>query len=76
MEQFPFFCKWFKGFVGYNPVGLFLSCLMLQAELILELQKQLTLLGNEPKENVNGGLTRNETITSMISPVDKVCSFF
>lgn len=45
-----------------------------QAELILELQKQLTLLGNEPKENINGGLTRNETVTSMITPMDKIRS--
>lgn len=54
----------------------FCLCLIFQAELILELQKQLTLLGNEPKGNIDGGLTRNEPITSMITPLDKVCSFF
>ncbi|KAM7498191.1 hypothetical protein LguiA_022605 [Lonicera macranthoides] len=44
-----------------------------QAEYILDLQKQLTLLGGEPREELNGGLTRSESITSM-TPLDKIRS--
>ncbi|KAK4437266.1 Vacuolar sorting protein 18 [Sesamum alatum] len=44
-----------------------------QAEYILDLQKQLTLLGNEPKKEMNGGLTEEEPITSM-TPGDKIRS--
>lgn len=43
-----------------------------QAEYILDLQKQLTLLGSEVRRESNGGLT-NEVITS-ISPADKLRS--
>ncbi|MBA0791704.1 hypothetical protein Gohar_016270, partial [Gossypium harknessii] len=43
-----------------------------QAEYILDLQKQLTLLGSEVRRESNGGLT-NESITS-ISPADKLRS--
>ncbi|MBA0579869.1 hypothetical protein Gorai_022113, partial [Gossypium raimondii] len=43
-----------------------------QAEYILDLQKQLTLLGSEVRRESNGGLT-NEAITS-ISPADKLRS--
>jgi hypothetical protein len=46
---------------------------MLQAEYILDLQKQLTLLGGEARKDSNGTLTE-ESITSM-APVDKVCTF-
>lgn len=42
-----------------------------QAEYILDLQKQLTLLGNEPSKEMNGGLTEEEPIASM-TPGDKV----
>ncbi|KAL0318490.1 UNVERIFIED_CONTAM: Vacuolar sorting protein 18 [Sesamum angustifolium] len=44
-----------------------------QAEYILDLQKQLTLLGNEPRKEMNGGLTEEEPITSM-TPGDKIRS--
>lgn len=43
---------------------------MLQAEYILDLQKQLTLLGAEARKDSNGSVTE-ESITSM-SPADKV----
>ncbi|TYJ47825.1 hypothetical protein E1A91_A01G018000v1 [Gossypium mustelinum] len=43
-----------------------------QAEYILDLQKQLTLLGSEVRRESNGGLT-NEAITS-VSPADKLRS--
>ncbi|KAL3628860.1 Vacuolar protein sorting-associated protein 18 like protein [Castilleja foliolosa] len=44
-----------------------------QAEYILDLQKQLTLLGNEPSKEMNGGLTEEEPITSM-TPGEKIRS--
>ncbi|XP_042039227.1 vacuolar sorting protein 18-like isoform X1 [Salvia splendens] len=44
-----------------------------QAEYILDLQKQLTLLGNEPSKEMNGGLTEEEPIASM-TPGDKIRS--
>lgn len=44
-----------------------------QAEYILDLQKQLTLLGNEPRKEMNGGLTEEEPIASM-TPCDKIRS--
>ncbi|XP_059629451.1 vacuolar sorting protein 18 [Cornus florida] len=44
-----------------------------QAEYILDLQKQLTLLGGEPKKEVNGSLTEEEAITSLTT-VDKIRS--
>ncbi|KAK4489030.1 hypothetical protein RD792_004822 [Penstemon davidsonii] len=44
-----------------------------QAEYILDLQKQLTLLGNEPRKEMNGGVTEAEPITSM-TPADKIRS--
>ncbi|XP_057794948.1 vacuolar sorting protein 18 [Salvia miltiorrhiza] len=44
-----------------------------QAEYILDLQKQLTLLGNEPRKEMNGGLTEEEPIASM-TPGDKIRS--
>ncbi|KAA8528729.1 hypothetical protein F0562_036084 [Nyssa sinensis] len=44
-----------------------------QAEYILDLQKQLTLLSGEPKRELNGGLTEEESITSL-TPVDKIRS--
>lgn len=44
-----------------------------QAEYILDLQKQLTLMGGEPKEDLNGGLTGEDSITSM-TPLDKIRS--
>ncbi|KAL8465488.1 hypothetical protein ACS0TY_034842 [Phlomoides rotata] len=44
-----------------------------QAEYILDLQKQLTLLGNEPRNEMNGGLTEEEPIVSM-TPGDKIRS--
>ncbi|KAI7981445.1 Vacuolar sorting protein 18 [Camellia lanceoleosa] len=43
-----------------------------QAEYILDLQRQLTLLGGESKES-NGTLTEEESITSM-TPTDKIRS--
>ncbi|TYH29537.1 hypothetical protein ES288_A01G020400v1 [Gossypium darwinii] len=43
-----------------------------QAEYILDLQKQLTLLGSEVRRESNGGLT-NEAVTS-VSPADKLRS--
>lgn len=45
----------------------------MQAEYILYLQKQLTLMSIEPREGVNGGLNGDDSITS-VAPVDKVCS--
>lgn len=45
---------------------------MLQAEYILDLQKQLTLTGGESSKESNGALTEEDTITSM-TPTDKVC---
>lgn len=45
----------------------------LQAEYILDLQKQLTLIGGEARKDSNGSLTE-ESITS-VTPVDKVCTF-
>jgi len=45
---------------------------MLQAEYILDLQKQLTLMGSETKRESNGTLSAEESIPSM-STVDKVC---
>ncbi|XP_030929946.1 vacuolar sorting protein 18 isoform X2 [Quercus lobata] len=44
-----------------------------QAEYILDLQKQLTLIGGEARKDSNGSLTE-ESITS-VTPVDKVCTF-
>ncbi|KAL6493527.1 Vacuolar protein sorting-associated protein 18 like protein [Orobanche gracilis] len=44
-----------------------------QAEYILDLQKQLTLLGNEPRKETNGSLTEEEPITSM-TPAEKIRS--
>jgi hypothetical protein len=44
-----------------------------QAENILDMQKQLTLLGGEPREESNGGLNRNDSLTSM-TPLDKIRS--
>lgn len=44
---------------------------MFQAEYILDLQKQLTLLGSEARKGSNG-VTTEESITSM-TPTDKVC---
>lgn len=44
---------------------------MLQAEYILDLQKQLTLLGSEARKDANG-ITTEDSITSM-TPTDKVC---
>ncbi|KAF5936807.1 hypothetical protein HYC85_024313 [Camellia sinensis] len=46
---------------------------MLQAEYVLDLQKQLTLLGGESKKESNGTLTEEESITSM-TPMDKMRS--
>lgn len=43
----------------------------MQAEYILDLQKQLSLLDGEVRKDSNGTLT-DETVTSM-APVDKVC---
>lgn len=45
--------------------------MVLQAEYILDLQKQLTLLGNEPGKEMNGSLKEGEPLISM-SPIDKV----
>ncbi|CAL5381374.1 unnamed protein product [Camellia sinensis] len=44
-----------------------------QAEYILDLQKQLTLLGGESKKESTGTLTEEESITSM-TPTDKIRS--
>ncbi|KAM7495155.1 hypothetical protein LguiB_029764 [Lonicera macranthoides] len=44
-----------------------------QAERILDLQKQLMLLCGESREQLNGGLTQDETVTNM-TPVDKIRS--
>lgn len=44
-----------------------------QAEYILDLQKQLTLLGGEPRVDSNGGLAGEESVTSM-TPLDKIRS--
>ncbi|KAL6524490.1 Vacuolar protein sorting-associated protein 18 like protein [Orobanche hederae] len=46
---------------------------LVKAEYILDLQKQLTLLGNEPRKESNGGLTEEEPITSM-TPGEKIRS--
>jgi hypothetical protein len=45
----------------------------LQAEYILDLQKQLTLISSEARRESNGNLTLEGSIPSMTS-VDKVCS--
>ena len=42
----------------------------MQAEYILDLQKQITLLGGETRKDSNGSLTE-ESITTM-APADKV----
>lgn len=47
----------------------------LQAEYILDLQKQLALLGNEPRTEMNGSLTEEDPIAS-VTPVDKVLFAF
>ena len=47
---------------------------MMQAEYILDLQKQLTLLGDGARKDMNGGITE-DSITSM-TPADKVCFMF
>lgn len=61
-----------------NESVFYLNCLsfeiMLQAEYILDLQKQLTLLGNEPNKHSNGGLSEEEPIISM-TPLEKVVLF-
>ncbi|GFZ12941.1 zinc ion binding protein [Actinidia rufa] len=44
-----------------------------QAEYILDLQKQLTLLGGESRKESNGALTEEDSITSM-TPTDKIRS--
>lgn len=44
-----------------------------QAEYILDLQKQLTLLSSEPRNEMNGGLSEEELITSM-TPLEKIRS--
>lgn len=46
---------------------------MLQAEYILDLQKQLTLMGSEARRESNGTLSPEESIPSMTT-IDKVCS--
>lgn len=46
----------------------------LQAEYILDLQKQLTLMSVEPKDGANGGLSGDELTTS-VTPIDKVCLY-
>ncbi|KAJ9549372.1 hypothetical protein OSB04_021915 [Centaurea solstitialis] len=46
---------------------------LLQAEYILDLQKQLTLMSIEPKEGINGGTNGDDSITSM-APIDKIRS--
>lgn len=46
---------------------------MLQAEYILDLQKQLTLMSSEARRESNGTLSSEESIPSMTT-VDKVCS--
>ncbi|CAL5358477.1 unnamed protein product [Camellia sinensis] len=43
------------------------------SESILDLQKQLTLLGGQSKKESNGTLTEKESITSM-TPTDKIRS--
>ena len=43
----------------------------MQAVTILDLQKQLTLLGDGARKDMNGGINE-DSITSM-TPVDKVC---
>lgn len=65
------------GSFWFNPIH-FLSIsfpvlfeFILQAEYILDLQKQLSLLDGEVRKDSNGTLT-DETVTSM-APVDKVC---
>lgn len=45
---------------------------MFQAEYILDLQKQLTLMGSETRREFNGSLSLEESIPSMTT-VDKVC---
>lgn len=45
--------------------------MILQAEYILDLQKQLTLLGAEPKNVSNGGLS--EEPLASVTPMHKVC---
>ncbi|XP_057954513.1 vacuolar sorting protein 18 [Malania oleifera] len=44
-----------------------------RAEYILDLHKQLTLLGSEAKRELNGSVTEEESITSM-TPLDKIRS--
>ncbi|KAF8369981.1 hypothetical protein HHK36_031994 [Tetracentron sinense] len=44
-----------------------------QAEYVLDLQKQLSLLGGETRRDSNGSITKEESITTMI-PSDKIRS--
>lgn len=44
--------------------------MVLQAEYILDLQKQLTLLGAEPKNVSNGGLSEEPLVS--VTPMHKV----
>lgn len=46
---------------------------MLQAEYILDLQKQLTLISSEARRESNGNLALEVSIPSMTT-IDKVCS--
>ncbi|KAF3631693.1 hypothetical protein FXO37_27819 [Capsicum annuum] len=52
-----------------SPPGSFLFCV---AEYILDLQKQLTLLGAEPKNVSNGGLS--EEPLASVTPMHKIRS--
>lgn len=66
-------CYWYDNpWLSFISLNVCIS-LNLQAEHILDLQKQLTLLDGNPRRESNGGLTE-ESITSM-TPADKVCFY-
>lgn len=47
---------------------------MLQAEYILDRQKQLSLMGGEARRDSNGALSPEDSTIPSLSPADKVCS--
>lgn len=46
---------------------------MLQAEYILDLQKQLSLMGGEARRDSNGSLSPEDSTIPSMTPADKVC---
>ena len=65
-------CMFLLGMPNILLVNFIYIHTILQAEYILDLQKQLTLLGSEARKDSNGVLTDHEPIPS-VNQVDKVC---